>query len=514
MVTFSLGGKDYGIDIMKVKEIAKFSNFTYVPNTPQFVRGVYNLRGDIISVIDLRGMFQLSMAPRPEGQPENGLILRLEDRLLGVVVDDIDKVVGIDSETIQPPHPIFGDINIKYISGVVEYDGRLYIILDVERIFSKDGDAGAASSELPQHPQSQAQGQAATAQATGQATGQAAEAQPASGSRSASQTQRTGSESVEEQGGAAAAQSQHGPQSGHASAGGDQDAVGSPTVEQPETTGTGVPSTQDQRKTGDPRGDEQGTDQTPAQELEFVVDSLTTFGVLHVSDINRHWVEERFQSWSDERRRAGKSVQFETQDDALEFLHGFFSPHTGELWSREYLDSVRQALPDLTSNTLNVWNPGCGTGYESYSFAVLCRQSYPDAQIKIWASDNELLSISTAPNLVFQLENVPELYENYMVSGSNGYSFNSEIKDAIVFEYHDVTHETSLPELDLVLMRDLLSVLPVQQQLQVAERAVEGLRQDGVLIAGAHEDLSGIDGLEPMQTGVNAYRKVPQQGAK
>ena len=57
MVTFSLGGKDYGIDIMRVKEIAKFTQFTYVPNTAPFVRGVYNLRGDIISVIDLRLMF-------------------------------------------------------------------------------------------------------------------------------------------------------------------------------------------------------------------------------------------------------------------------------------------------------------------------------------------------------------------------------------------------------------------------------------------------------------------------
>jgi len=57
MVTFSLGGKDYGIDIMKVKEIAKFSQFTYVPNTPPFVRGVYNLRGEIISIIDLRLFF-------------------------------------------------------------------------------------------------------------------------------------------------------------------------------------------------------------------------------------------------------------------------------------------------------------------------------------------------------------------------------------------------------------------------------------------------------------------------
>jgi purine-binding chemotaxis protein CheW len=73
MVTLSLGGKDYGIDIMRVKEIAKFSQFTYVPNTAPYVRGVYNLRGDIISIIDLRLMFNLPVEEHEEGAPENGI---------------------------------------------------------------------------------------------------------------------------------------------------------------------------------------------------------------------------------------------------------------------------------------------------------------------------------------------------------------------------------------------------------------------------------------------------------
>ncbi|MFW5783403.1 MAG: chemotaxis protein CheW, partial [Spirochaetota bacterium] len=122
MVTFSLGGKDYGVDIMKVKEIAKFEDFTYVPNTQPFVSGVYNLRGDIISVIDLRVMFNLPVPQRTDDDPEDGLIVRLDTGLIGVVVDTIDRVVGISSESIQPPHPIFADVNIKYISGVVEHD--------------------------------------------------------------------------------------------------------------------------------------------------------------------------------------------------------------------------------------------------------------------------------------------------------------------------------------------------------------------------------------------------------
>lgn len=147
MVTFSLGGKDYGIDIMRVKEIAKFAQFTYVPNTAPFVRGVYNLRGDIISVIDLRLMFNLPVQEQDEDKPENGLILRLENNMIGVVVDQIDKVVGISSSQVQPPHPIFGDINVKYISGVAEHEDRLYIILDVDRIFTRDSDENEAAAQ-------------------------------------------------------------------------------------------------------------------------------------------------------------------------------------------------------------------------------------------------------------------------------------------------------------------------------------------------------------------------------
>ena len=137
MVTFSLGGRDYGINIMKVKEISKASRFTYVPNALPFVRGVYNLRGDIISIIDLRQMFNIPVTEKPKDGTEQMIILRLEENILGVIVDSIDKVVGVSSKSIQPPHPLFGDINIKFISGIVENDERLYIILDVEGIFAQ-----------------------------------------------------------------------------------------------------------------------------------------------------------------------------------------------------------------------------------------------------------------------------------------------------------------------------------------------------------------------------------------
>ena len=135
MVTFSLSGKDYAIDIMSVKEIAKAGRFTFVPNTAPFVLGVYNLRGDIIPIIDLRLFFNIEIEERSDDQIENVIIVSVDDNVFGIVVDGIDKVVGIQKSTIQPPHPLFGDINIKYISGVVECENRLYVLLDIGRIF-------------------------------------------------------------------------------------------------------------------------------------------------------------------------------------------------------------------------------------------------------------------------------------------------------------------------------------------------------------------------------------------
>src|SRR5574344_1525112 len=137
MVTFSLAGKDYAIDIMKVKEIAKAGRFTYVPNTLPFVLCVYNLRGEIIPIVDLRLFFNIDVPERKSGTLENMLIVTVGEQTFGVVVDAIDKVVGIQKSTIQPPHPLFGDINIKYIQGVVESNNRLYILLDIDRIFGK-----------------------------------------------------------------------------------------------------------------------------------------------------------------------------------------------------------------------------------------------------------------------------------------------------------------------------------------------------------------------------------------
>jgi purine-binding chemotaxis protein CheW len=417
MVTFSLGGKDYGIDIMKVKEIAKFNSFTYVPNSSPYVRGVYNLRGDIISILDLRILFHLPAGKtESDGDTENGLILRLDENVIGVVVDSIDKVIGISSEDIQPPHPIFGDINIKYISGVVENEGRLYIILNAERICAKEEPVRKTDSRLP-------------------------------------------SETV-----------------GNASGG----SVPAPVY----------------------------TDLNASEpEQDFIRDTLRTFKNFYVTPVNETWFSERFMEWKDLRRRQGTELQLKSAEDADEYLKTFPSVDTGKFWSDNTAAIYSRFLGDTSGKIISVWNIGCGKGFESYSFTALLTRKYPGLMIKVWANDNDLLAISTAPNLVFTDEDIPEYLGSYVSTGKNGSSFQTDFKNRIFFEYHDALHSNAVPELDYILARDVLSFFSQEDQMKVFHEFHEKLKPTGVLILGDNEKPLDSSLWTAVANSKSAYKK-------
>ncbi|HSV56590.1 MAG TPA: chemotaxis protein CheW [Magnetospirillaceae bacterium] len=407
MVTFSLGGKEYGIDIMNVKEIARANRFTYVPNTAPFVRGVYNMRGEIISVIDLREMFHLPVEKVEEGTPENLLILRVDDHVYGMIVDSIDKVVGISQSSIQPPHPIFGEINVRYIQGIVENEGKLYIILDIARIFDsnvgKDEVLALREASLP-------------------------------GSGAA----RVGSAAVLTSG--------------------------------------------------------------------FVKEELYSFRNFAVTALNEDWFRERYAEW--ERIRKGGDVQLHTAAEADAFLEGFLSPSTGALWEADYLEAFLALLPDTDARSLNVWNPGCGKGYETWSLACALRKRYPLARVKIWANDSDLLAISMAPNLVFDFAVVPEPYREYLVKGAGGHSFVQAVRDSIFFEFHDVLNTNPLPPMDLILCRDMLSFLAPLEQGRVLNDFREKLKGSGFLILGTNEKAATDSWRQKGSGAVSAFVKA------
>jgi purine-binding chemotaxis protein CheW len=394
MITFSLAGKAYGVDIMNVKEIAKADKFTFVPNAASFVRGVYNMRGDIIPIIDLRQFFHLPQDKKTDGQ-ENMLILRIHEQVYGTIVDRIDKVVGINHENIQPPHPIFGDINIKFISGVVEKEGELFVILDVVRIFGqKEKAEGAEQHQVTEGPF-------------------LAKTTPA---------------------------------------------------------------------------EQQSAADTAIGFIREGLFALRRFSTTHVNEV---WVRKRFTEWSIGRGK--DELQLKGASDADEFLSTFTSPCNEIFWDSDYAQAVSALLPKIETNNIQVWNIGCGKGYETFSFACILKKKYPDKQIKIWANDHDVMAISQAPNMVYTKEEIPDYCQEFIVKGTNGYTFIPAIKDAIVFEYHDVMNENSLPKLDIILARDVLSYLTEQEQNKVLESFAEKVKNQGLAILGRNEEIPGAD---------------------
>lgn len=146
-LTFLLGGEPFAISILVVKEIIEYGALTSVPMMPEFIRGVLNLRGQVLPVIDLAARF--GRTPAQVGRRTCIVIIEMdndgEKQDVGVVVDSVSEVMDIADDMIQPA-PAFGaKIRVDFINGMVEVDGRFIIILDVDRVLSLDEMALLAS---------------------------------------------------------------------------------------------------------------------------------------------------------------------------------------------------------------------------------------------------------------------------------------------------------------------------------------------------------------------------------
>lgn len=134
LVGFGIGLERFGVDILTVQEIIRSTEVTPVPNSPSFVEGVINLRGDIIPVIDLRKRLGLYLGDK-EGVRNWILILRISDRVVGFIVDSVTEVLKVPEEKIEPPPTIVvAGLENQYIHGVCEIEKKLLIILDFESV--------------------------------------------------------------------------------------------------------------------------------------------------------------------------------------------------------------------------------------------------------------------------------------------------------------------------------------------------------------------------------------------
>ncbi|MCL2705582.1 MAG: chemotaxis protein CheW [Spirochaetaceae bacterium] len=419
MVSFSLGGKGYGINIMKVKEILKVNKFTYVPNSEPYVRGVYNLRGDIISVVDLRVMFNVKKEQKTDDH-EDVIVISMNEKKIGVIVDSISKVIGIDSSTIQPPHPIFSNISIKYINGIVEKDSKIYVILDVDRILGEDATEGEES--VP-----------ATAVAT-----VAPELEPQS------------------------------------------------------------------------EKEKRELYKAPEKEVDinkdFIKETLKALIGFNITETNNHWFMNRYDEWAAERGKKNENIQLSGPEDANLFIEAFKSKYSGIFFSQPYADVLKKVLPSGIRGNYFVWNIGCASGHETYSIAAILKEQNPDAVIKIWANDKDLLSISTAPNLSIDASAIPQYLKPFITEGTKGSVIAQLLKDIIYFEYHDIKNHNPYPDVDLIICRDVLPIFDYNEQFKIISEFSNKLRNNGILLVGDNERIK-FDGFdEQEEEGIIFYR--------
>ena len=137
LVTFQLGDELYGVDIMDVKEIVKIQDVRTIPNAPYYVEGIFNLRSEIIPIINLHKRFHLKKAQLEEGDEFLGgfIILNIEGNKIGIIIDRIARVVMIQRDDIQPPPQMISGIGAEYINGVVRQEEGYLIVLDIRRLF-------------------------------------------------------------------------------------------------------------------------------------------------------------------------------------------------------------------------------------------------------------------------------------------------------------------------------------------------------------------------------------------
>ena len=133
-LTFTLGKEEYGMDILKVQEIRGYDAVTAIANTPAFIKGVINLRGIIVPIIDLRIKFNLGKVDYNELTVV--IILSLNKRVVGVVVDSVSDVLTLKPDQIKAAPSLSTSLDTRYIMGLGTVDQRMLILIDIERLMT------------------------------------------------------------------------------------------------------------------------------------------------------------------------------------------------------------------------------------------------------------------------------------------------------------------------------------------------------------------------------------------
>lgn len=137
-LTFILNGEEYGVDILRVQEIKGWDRVTPIPNMPPYIKGVINLRGTIVPIIDLRARF--SMPEVEYGPMTVVIVLKVitddRERIMGIVVDAVSEVYNIDAEVLRPAPDFGGALGVEFVKGLATIDEKMVIVLDIDNLLT------------------------------------------------------------------------------------------------------------------------------------------------------------------------------------------------------------------------------------------------------------------------------------------------------------------------------------------------------------------------------------------
>jgi purine-binding chemotaxis protein CheW len=134
-LTFTLGEEHYGVDILRVQEIKGYTAVTRIPNTPEYIRGVLNLRGTIVPIIDLRTKFGMEKVEATMFTVIVVVVVR--DRVMGIVVDAVSDVLNIAVKDVQPPPEFGSKVDTSFIRSIAKAGDKLITLLDIDRVLTE-----------------------------------------------------------------------------------------------------------------------------------------------------------------------------------------------------------------------------------------------------------------------------------------------------------------------------------------------------------------------------------------
>lgn len=135
-LTFTVNNEEYGVDIMTVREIKGWTDTTRLPNSPEFMRGVMNLRGLIIPIFDLRARFRKELTEA--NSKHVVIILAVGERNIGILVDAVSDILSINESDIRPAPELETETSSDFISGLISLEKRMVVLLAVEKLFGAD----------------------------------------------------------------------------------------------------------------------------------------------------------------------------------------------------------------------------------------------------------------------------------------------------------------------------------------------------------------------------------------